>query len=104
MISVPVWLNIQVVSSHLVEKHKTNREQWFAGSFQLAGFKNGVPFYSNLEESHYIHYRRNRNWHMSDSDDFEEDNGSFYFRIFTSGKVIQLEKFSPWIRTSNILI
>ena len=74
------------MSSHPNKKYATDREKWFGGSFQLAGFKNGAPFYSNLDESHHIHYRKNRDWHMANSHDFKADNGSYYFRKITTGK------------------
>ena len=84
MVSVPVWINVEFVSSHPNETHKRNREQWFGGHYELAGFRNGAPYYSNLKESHYIHCRPKK-WLMAESDDFKANNGSNHFSIITSG-------------------
>ena len=84
MVSVPVWINVKVVSSDTNENRKRNREEWFGGHYELGGFRNGAPYYGNLKESHYIHYRPN-NWLMADSDDFKANNGSHYFSFITTG-------------------
>lgn len=84
-ISVPVWINVQVNSRYPVQKHKKEREDWFGESFELTGFRNGAPYYSDPEAKYYIHYRKDKTWQMSGANRFREENGIYYFQIETSG-------------------
>ena len=85
MFSVPVWINVQVVSRHPDEKFKKDREQWLGGTFELDGFRNGAPFYSDIQKRHVIHYTCCKSWHMTNSYHSREDTGVYIFRIDTHG-------------------
>ena len=90
-ILVPVWINVQVVSSLPVEKVKKEREQGFGGTFELDGFRNGAPFYSDVKKRHFIYYTWCKSWHMTFSHHFIEDNCredntcKYVFKIDTQG-------------------
>lgn len=88
MFLVPIWINVKVISKYPTEAHKKEREQWFGGSFELFGFKNGAPIYCNLNKDFFIYYYDNRCWHMCHEKDFERDEGRFYFMLTTSGLIL----------------
>ena len=89
--SVPIWINVKITSKYPCEKHKKEREQWFGGNFELCGFKNGAPYYSDVNKQHIIHYHKNKAWNLSKTISFENDNGRFFYRIDTSG-LLSLQK------------
>ena len=82
---VPVLINVQVTSSHPNEQFKYSREQNFGGHFELAGFKNGAPYYCDPNKQYFIHYYKNKWWYMSSVNSFKQENGKYYLKILTSG-------------------
>ena len=88
IISVPVWINVQVVSGHSNQTSaalKQERERGFGGDFELAGFRNGAPFYTDVKEELFIYYHQSKAWHMTKSNNFKEDDGEYHMRFPTSG-------------------
>ena len=82
---VPTLINVQVTSSHPNEQFKFSREQNFGGHFELAGFKNGAPYYCDHNKQYFIHYYKNKWWYMSSVNSFKQENGKYYLKILTSG-------------------
>ena len=85
IISVPVWINVQVVSGLSKQNKTLNVEQWFGGDFELAGFRNGAPFYTDVKEEYFIYYHQSKAWYMTKSNNFKEDDGEYHMRFPTSG-------------------
>ena len=93
IILVPVWINVQIVSGHSNEKSKKDNEQRFGKNFQLAGFKNGAPFYSDVKEEYCINKFNEKTWHMIKATQIKKDDGWYYLKLITSGKFWNLEPF-----------